>query len=192
MSVTEDPASILPPTSSGSWLVMGIATVAIAAAILSIFLRSGEVGVPYGYDGESRIGQTFPKLEVDGWINGPGPTSRDLNGQLVVVDVWAFWCGPCRAIAPDLVKLHELYTPRGVKFVGLTSENAGVLPESQRFIRDEGITWPQGYGADGTLDPLQVDAIPEVWIIGRDGKIAWDMNEKLPIRDALDKLLSGK
>jgi thiol-disulfide isomerase/thioredoxin len=189
MSITEDPTTVPPQSSAGSMLLMAIVTVAAAAAILSAYLRPPMSGIPYGFEGPSRIGTTMPKLKVEGWINGPGPTSEELKGQIWLVDVWAFWCGPCRAISPELVKLQAKYGPQGVQFVGLTSEDQQALSESEKFVEDEKLTWPQGYGADPTLDPLYVDTIPQVWVIGRDGRIAWDQTSREPVESALDRLL---
>ncbi|MDZ4687511.1 MAG: TlpA disulfide reductase family protein [Planctomycetaceae bacterium] len=191
MSITEDPATV-PPSSRGSMLLMAIVTVAAGGMILSAFFRPMPDRIPYGYAGESRVGQTLPALGVEGWINGPGPTSSELSGQIVVVDVWAFWCGPCRQLSPALRKLHDAYTPRGVRFLGLTTMNAETLPQSEKFVRDEEITWPQGYGAEAMLQQMEVHAIPAIWLVGRDGKIAWDLTSQESIETALDRLLGEK
>lgn len=43
----------------------------------------------------------------------------DHRGSVVVVNLWASWCGPCEKEAPDLVAAYETYEPKGVEFVGI-------------------------------------------------------------------------
>uniref|UniRef100_A0A7C2JX58 TlpA family protein disulfide reductase n=1 Tax=Schlesneria paludicola TaxID=360056 RepID=A0A7C2JX58_9PLAN len=189
MPITEDPTSVPPTTSRGSFLIMAMAAVALAAMILSTFFRQPE-GVPHGFQGDSRIGLKLPPLKAQGWLNGVAPTADELSGEVLLINIWAFWCRPCRALSPELVRLHNEYASRGVRFIGLTRMDSSTLENSRQFLKDEGITWLQGYGADAPLQALQVDAIPEVWVVGRDGRIAWDPTSRESIRKVLDRLLA--
>jgi thiol-disulfide isomerase/thioredoxin len=47
----------------------------------------------------------------------------DYSGKVLLVNLWATWCGPCRLETPELVKLHKEYQARGVEMVGLSTEN---------------------------------------------------------------------
>lgn len=118
-------------------------------------------------------GQDMPKLIVEGWINGPGPKDEDLRGKVVVLDAWAFWCGPCRQLVPHMKALHAKYSPRGVVFIGLTDEPKRTLPRSKEFIEMEGVTWPNAYGAVAPLQALHANTIPRVWVVDKQGKIVW-------------------
>ncbi|MBK6899323.1 MAG: TlpA family protein disulfide reductase [bacterium] len=71
-----------------------------------------------------------------------GKTLRlsELRGQVVVVDYWATWCGPCRIAMPHLQKLHEEYQSQGVTVLALSVDQKGpsvVVP----FIRQNGFTF---------------------------------------------------
>jgi thiol-disulfide isomerase/thioredoxin len=67
------------------------------------------------------------------------------QGHVTVVNFWATWCGPCRAEMPAFERLHQRWSGRGVRFVGLSDE-AGDL--ASRFGRELGVTYPLWTGTD--------------------------------------------
>jgi thiol-disulfide isomerase/thioredoxin len=136
------------------------------------------------------VGQPMPTLVAQGWLNGAAPTAEELRGQVILIDAWAFWCMPCLRVAPELVKLHEAYAPRGVVFIGLTGEGSDRLADSQAFLARAKISWRQGYGAYDVLDRLRADTIPQVWIIDRRGQIVWDTWSEESMEAALDRALA--
>lgn len=68
-----------------------------------------------------------------------------VKGHPAVVNVWASWCGPCRAEMPAFQRLHERWQQQGVRFVGLSSEAPEV---SSRFGQELGITYPLWTGGE--------------------------------------------
>lgn len=99
----------------------------------------------------------------------------DYRGDVVVLNVWASWCAPCRAEAPELQAAWEELEGNGVQFIGLNTRDA---PTAARgFVESMGITFPSVQDSDGRLqllfsDSLPPQAIPSTLIIDRDGRVA--------------------
>ena len=65
--------------------------------------------------------------------------------------------------------MHQQFQPRGVVFFGLSAADKD---HTQRFIAQQNLPWPNGYGAEATLRLLG-SAAPMIYVVGRDGRIAW-------------------
>lgn len=136
-------------------------------------------------------GATAPPLTAPAWINGEAPTPEALQGKVVVVDVWAFWCQPCREAIPELIKVYDRYQDRDdVVFLGLTPVGNEGRESSKDFVRQLRIPWVNGIGAQETIDRLQVYGLPTVFVIGRDGKIVWNSNVPGDMTAAIDTALA--
>lgn len=95
-------------------------------------------------------------------------------GKVLVVNLWATWCGPCRTEIPELVKFYKEYRSQGLEVVGLSTEDPDVTAESvKRFVQDYDVNYRVGWAtADVALTLMQGrDAIPQSFVIGRDGRV---------------------
>jgi thiol-disulfide isomerase/thioredoxin len=101
-------------------------------------------------------------------------------GKVLVVNLWATWCGPCRQETPELVKFYKEYRSQGFEVVGLSTENpeasaAAVRQFVQDFNVDYRIGWATAVG--GTTGDVAItlmqgrDAIPQSFVIARNGRI---------------------
>lgn len=168
------------------WLVIICLASCSAVCIRGLMRETQPAGLPR----RSLIGLPAPPIHAEGWLQGPAPTAEDLRGKIVVLDVWAFWCGPCREAASYMQQLYRRYHPRGVIFLGLTAEDSRTLAQSKRFVLETGMVWPQGYGAAATIEQLDVQWIPQMFVIDRQGVIAWDESSHEKIEDVVDRLLA--
>ena len=109
-------------------------------------------------------------------VGGSTITLADYSGKVLLVNLWATWCGPCRSETPELVKLHKEFQSRGVEMVGLSTEPQESSAEKvkdfvQAFQVDYHIGWAPPEVAITFMQMTQRDAIPQSFVISRDGHI---------------------
>jgi len=121
---------------------------------------------------------------------------RDLEGDVVVLNVWASWCAPCKEEAPTLTALDAEFRKQGVRFVGINvrDDPAAAREFSDRF----GVTYPSlldpaGSRAARLVAWLPPQAIPGTVVLDRSGRVAVSVIGKVrpaPMRTALGDLLA--
>lgn len=94
--------------------------------------------------------------------------------KVVLLNVWATWCGPCRFEIPELQKLHDQYTPRGLEVVGVSVDESGVESVRSFVAEQDKMTYPIVLDADGTIaNLLETTVLPTSVLVDRSGKIVW-------------------
>lgn len=107
-------------------------------------------------------------------LDGKKKKLADYSGKVLVVDLWATWCGPCRQEIPHLVQIAKEYKSKGVEVIGLTTEDpVGDADLVKDFSREFKINYPVGWADEQMRAGLMQGrgGIPQTLIIGRDGKV---------------------
>jgi len=130
----------------------------------------------------------------------------DFKNKVLVVNLWATWCGPCRLEMPDLVKLNNEYKSRGLVVLGVATtynEQAGGIEGVKEFLKSQKVDYKVLWD-DGTLAQPLVQSvngrnnIPQSFVISRDGKITKHFTGFSPVstptlmRQAVEDALADK
>jgi cytochrome c biogenesis protein CcmG, thiol:disulfide interchange protein DsbE len=147
-----------------------------------------------------------PKADVGDVM--PPYSARDLagkpfdlasqKGDVVLLNVWATWCAPCRYEIPELEAMHRKYTGRGFKVIGVSVDSTS-LDDVKQFVAENKMTYPVVLDPDGRIAKvLRTTVLPTSVIIGRDGRIIWRKigavmpNETASVEDVVKQALAKK
>jgi thiol-disulfide isomerase/thioredoxin len=98
----------------------------------------------------------------------------DFGGKVLVVNLWASWCGPCRMEVPEYEKVRKEYAGRSVEFIGLTAEDPNTSANRvKQFVREVNFGFRLGWADRETALTLMNgrNAIPQTLVIAADGRI---------------------
>lgn len=133
-------------------------------------------------------------------VSGAPIKLSNYAGKVLVVNLWATWCGPCRQETPELVKLNQEFRSKGVEIVGLSTEeyeeSAQSVPE---FVQNYKVDYRVGWGREIAAELMQGrDAIPQSFVISRSGRVIKrfvGFNQMVTpdqIREAIQEALNDK
>ncbi len=119
-------------------------------------------------------------------LDGRQIDSTDLKGNVVVLDFWATWCGPCVVEMPTFNSLHGKYGRRGVKVIGIAVQS-GWAQDIQPYRDRYKIAYPILVGDDEVVEKFGVIGFPTTYILDKDLKVHRKFTGKLPGKEELER-----
>jgi thiol-disulfide isomerase/thioredoxin len=173
--------------------LLSVMAVAAAVAVCATALVASA-------DSEARkgkLGDPAPALQVAEWIKGAPVNLADGKGKNVyVIELWATWCGPCRASIPHLTELQHKYKDKNVTIISVSIEDA---KDVKPFVEQKGADMGYTVAVDSDtktyndyMKPFGQDGIPHAFVVDKDGKIAWHGHPLDGLDEALNRVLAKK
>ncbi len=118
----------------------------------------------------SRALDEFPLFSLQG-IDRADADSAAFRGKVLVINVWATWCPPCRREMPSLERLHAQLDPARARLIGLSVEND--QHQVREWLRKSNISFPNylDTGTPRARELLRITSFPQTFLVGPDGRI---------------------
>jgi cytochrome c biogenesis protein CcmG, thiol:disulfide interchange protein DsbE len=148
------------------------AIVAMAVALLGGGLWLG-VRLARGRLTQVSVGSPAPDFRAAA-LDGSGKAKgiADYRGQVVLINLWATWCGPCVVEMPSIQRLYDRYRDAGLQVVGIAVDDPGFEDRIREFVNEHKLTFEILHDGSGSIErAYQAMGLPATFIVGRDGKI---------------------
>ena len=122
-----------------------------------------------GTPGEIELGGNLREASLDG-LNGKPKTFSDLKGKPLIINVWASWCGPCRAEMDSLERLAKRYNKKEFNVIGISTDD--YRNKALAFIKQTKITFDNFIDHKLLLENmLGANTIPLTILVDADGRV---------------------
>lgn len=116
-------------------------------------------------------GQAFPSFMFK-YVLGENATKQAFQGKVLILNVWATWCPPCRKEMPSLEYLSRTLDPKRFAVIGLSTDADALL--ATEFLVQGGITFSNFFDQNGKMArQLGLKVYPETFLIAQDGTLVW-------------------
>lgn len=138
-------------------------------------------------------GQPFPAFMLD-FISSRNDAASAWQGKILVLNIWATWCPPCRREMPDLEHLSKTLDPKRFAVIGLSVDADTLL--AAEFLLQHGITFANFFDQNGQVArPMALQAYPQTFVIAPDrtllrriiGHREWGSPEMVSLLEGLDQ-----
>jgi len=117
------------------------------------------------------VGSRAPEFHAVNLATGDSVKLSDYRGEVVLINIWATWCAPCRDEMPSIQRLYEEYRGQGLRVLAVSIDEAG--PDVVRaFQREFGLTFDILHDRSRAIERIyQTTGVPESFVLNHDGRI---------------------
>ncbi|MCK5004613.1 MAG: TlpA family protein disulfide reductase [Candidatus Aminicenantes bacterium] len=157
------------------------------------------------------LGKKAPSISAETWVNSTALSLDKLKGKVVIIDFWAPWCSPCRAVIPGLIEEYGKRKDDGLVVIGFTKlygsyrddmQNAGKVDRDKEielikgFVERFKIDYPVAISDEGAdFDSYMISGIPTMIFIDRDGNVDYikiGSGNHNSVKEKIEELLGNK
>ena len=143
----------------------------------------------------AELGQPAAPLKITDWVKGkPVDLAAAKGKQVVVVEFWATWCGPCRTSIPHLTEMQKKF--KDVVFIGVSDEEVATV---KKFVNKMGGEMDYTVAVDdnrqtskGYMEAFEQNGIPHSFIVDLEGRIVWHGHPMDGLEEAVAEVVAGK
>jgi thiol-disulfide isomerase/thioredoxin len=164
---------LLKPMVSAVLLVVVLQATGLLSSV-SVFTQRAAMEVGFMKASPAEADNAAPDFDYNFSIkdlNGNKISFEQFKGKVVFLNMWATWCGPCRAEMPGIQSLYDKVKADSIEFVILSWDRDSDKPKIEKYIEKNSFTFPVYQRTDYLPDPLQVPTIPTTFIISKKGKL---------------------
>lgn len=99
-------------------------------------------------------------------------TLAEYRGEVVLLNLWATWCGPCVVEMPSIQRLYDRYRDQGLRVVGVAVDDPPFADRVRAFVAEHSLTFDILHEGSGKIErDYRSRGLPATYVIGRDGRI---------------------
>lgn len=141
--------------------------------------------------GVVKVDEPLPRLAGKTLDGDRLDASAHADGSVLVINVWADWCAPCRREQPQLVRLADRYQNQ-VRFLGINYQDD--RDAARAWVEEFGVPYPSLYDPSGrTAVDLGYPFLPDTYVVDREGRIRWVVfgaSDEQELRGLIDDVLA--
>ncbi len=159
------------PENNRRWLIFTLITLTLATAWTFVSRASNTPAQIAESQPVAREGFTAPDMTLE-LLDGRQVTLSDLRGKVVLVNLWATWCPPCRAEMPAIEKTYQTFKSQGVEVLAVNATTQDSESAVTAFIKDNALTFPVALDRSGEVsNRYALSGLPSSFFIDRKGII---------------------